>query len=77
MRYEPPAEVYDKLERNFTYHAPKDDQIERYEKLRVLAKELSQFLVENCPFSREQQLALGKVEESIMWANAAIARNES
>lgn len=30
---------------------------------------------ENCPDSREKSLALTKVEEAVMWANASIARN--
>jgi len=29
-----------------------------------------------CPDSREKSVAITKLEESIMWANAAIARNE-
>ena len=29
-----------------------------------------------CPESREKSLAFTKLEECIMWANAAIARNE-
>jgi hypothetical protein len=28
------------------------------------------------PFSREKSLAMTKIEEAMMWANAAIARNQ-
>ena len=33
-------------------------------------------LVDECPDSRELSVALTKLEEAVMWANAAIARNE-
>ncbi len=65
-----------KLNNNFTYHAPKGDQAERYTKLREKAKELATDFVTNCPESRELSLALTYLEQAVMWANAAIARNE-
>lgn len=64
------------LENNFRYHAPKPGQAERYQKIRDKAKELAYLLEEECPGSRERSLALTKLEESVMWANASIARNE-
>lgn len=66
----------DDLEKRFTYHAPKPGQPERYTLLRDKAKEFAQLIYGNTPTSREQSLALTKLEESVMWANAAIARNE-
>jgi hypothetical protein len=64
------------IENNFTYHAPKEGQPQKYEALRNKAKELAYLVDELCPKSREQSLALTKLEESVFWANAAIARNE-
>jgi hypothetical protein len=64
------------LEKNFKYHAPKEGQPQRYETIRDVAKGLAQVIAANCPDSRERSLAITKVEESVMWANAAIARNE-
>jgi hypothetical protein len=64
------------LENNFTYHAPKGDQQRRYEELRSKARSLAQMVMDFCPESRERSLALTKIEESVMWANASIARNE-
>lgn len=66
----------DRIETCFTYHSPKDDQPERYIILRNSAKELAYEIVHYTPHSREQSLALTKLEEAIFWANAAIARNE-
>lgn len=62
--------------RNFTYHPPKDGQPERYNDLRDAARGLADLVNNMCPDSREKSLALTKLEESIMWANASIARNE-
>jgi hypothetical protein len=64
------------IENNFVYHAPKDDQPQRYELLRGTGKNLAIQILQNTPPSREQSLAITKLEEAIFWANAAIARNE-
>lgn len=40
------------------------------------AKELALLVDELCPEGREKSLAITKIEESVMWANAAIARGE-
>ena len=65
-----------RLEKDFTYHAPKGDQPERYTALRKMGKDLAEQIMYKTPQGREQSLALTKLEEAIFWANAAIARNE-
>ena len=62
------------IENNFSYHNPKPGQPERYNQLRDKAKELAYLISEVCPNSRERALALTKLEETSMWANASIAR---
>ena len=64
------------LQKNFIYHAPKNDQQERYEKLRSGFKELARLIIDSTPSSREQSTALTNLETSMFWSNAAIARNE-
>ena len=66
----------DKLISAFTYHAPKPGQPEKYIVLREHAKGLAMLINDNCPDSREKSLAITKLEECVMWANASIARNE-
>lgn len=66
----------EELESRFTYHAPKEGQPERHERIRYKAKMLAAYINEKCPDSREKSLALTKIEEAVMWANASIARNE-
>jgi hypothetical protein len=64
------------LKNNFQYHAPKEDQAERYEAVRAKALELAQCFTALCPSSRELSVALTELETAVMWANASIARNE-
>ena len=61
--------------KRFTYHAPKEGQPAIYTALRDKAKDLALHFAEVVPPSREQSLALTKLEEAVMWANAGIARN--
>lgn len=69
-------ELLRRIENDFTYHPPKDEQIARYKAMRDKALEFAYFIVASTPQSREQSLALTHLEECIMFANAAIARNE-
>jgi hypothetical protein len=64
------------VENRFTYHPPRSEgEVEKYELLRKAGKWLALDILKHTPESREQSLALTKVEEAVMWANAAIARN--
>lgn len=74
--YTPTKHQDDARTRAFTYQPPQPNQPERYTRLRAAAKQLSDLFDCNCPPSRELSLAQTKLEEAIMWANAAIARNE-
>lgn len=64
------------VERTFTYHAPKGDQVERYQRIRDDAKRLALTIQECSPASAEQTLALRDIQRGVMMANAAIAINE-
>ena len=63
------------LEKNFTYHAPTEEQKEIYKTVRKMAHDYAEYIQEVCPQSRELSLALTKLEECVMWANASVARN--
>jgi hypothetical protein len=64
----------ERIENNFMYHAPTEEQTKKYHELREKGKELAYLIEADCPAGREKSLAMTKLEESIMWANAAIAR---
>ena len=64
------------IERNFTYHKPEGACIGRYGEIRAKAKELAYLIDGLCLPGRERSLAMTKLEETVMWANASIARGE-
>ncbi len=66
----------EEIDNIFSYHAPKGDQAARYEAIREHARGLARFINSQCPASREQSLALTSLQQTIMWASAAIAINE-
>lgn len=63
------------LNKRFTYHPVKPGQADVYSNLRGEARALAGHICSVSPLSRERSLALTKLEECIMWANAGIARN--
>ncbi len=66
----------EEIDKNFTYHAPFGDQPDRYVMIRAGGHELATLIDKMVPESREKSLAITNLEQAIMWANAAIARNE-
>ena len=65
----------DELENNFTSHAPKPGQNEKYITIREKAKEFAYLIKELTPQSREQSVAMTNLETAVFWGNSAIARN--
>jgi hypothetical protein len=64
------------LSNRFTYHPPFGDQVERYQALRTLGRELAESIDEICPDSDEKDRALDHLDQVIFLSNAAIARHE-
>ena len=75
-KYKPTPASLKQIENTFIYHTPKEDQPDRYDVIRSTAATLATLILANTPPSREQSLAITNLEQAIMWANAAIARNE-
>ena len=65
----------ERIERDFTYQSPSGGLKQKYIDIRAKAKEFALLIAATTPESREQSLAITALEESVMWANAAIARN--
>ena len=64
------------LENRFMYHKPKSESITlHHEAVRGGCLELSTLINNLVPECREKTLAITKLEEVMMWANAGIARN--
>jgi len=68
--------MLERLKNTFTYHAPREGQPERYQQIRQEGFLFASIICAETPPSREQSLALTKLEEVVFWANAAIARHE-
>lgn len=64
------------IESRFKYHPPKGDQSDTYELIRDVAHDYAKLLEQVCPKGRERSIALTKLEETVMWANASIARDK-
>ena len=62
--------------KRFTYHKPTKEQVPMYERTRNKARELCELINGQCPDNREKSIAITKIEEAVMWANASIARGE-
>lgn len=66
----------DEIKTRFTYHSPKGGQSARYDHIRNTARGLADVINNACPESCEKDIAMARLEEAVMWANAAIARRE-
>ena len=62
--------------RRFNYHPPNTDaKVERHQQVREACRAAAEQVIDATgPPSREQSLAITKLEEAMFWANAAIAR---
>jgi hypothetical protein len=63
------------IDNNFSYHEPTALKSAKYMQLREKGKELAEMINGLCFEGREKSLAMTKLEEAIMWANASIARD--
>ncbi len=69
-------DLKEQIENWFTYHAPKNDQTERYIRIRDAGKAFALEIAECTPGCADRTDAIRKVREAVMTANAAIACNE-
>lgn len=68
----------EEINKRFNYHAPKDGTVVGYhEAIRSTCANAAHWIDQLVPDGREKALALTKIEEAMMWANAGIARNQS
>jgi len=64
------------LDNIFTYHAPHGTQIQRYQMIRDAARDFASLINSQCPESREKIIAITRIQEAVMMANASIAIHE-
>lgn len=66
----------EQLENRYIHHPPKGDQADRYVAIRNQVLETAKVIRDLTPCSAEQTRALNALDDAMMLANAAIARNE-
>lgn len=62
------------IDKRFTYHPPKVENVDKFSAIRTEAREFAKIINSLVPEGREKSLAITKLEEVVMWANAGIAR---
>jgi hypothetical protein len=65
----------DEINKRFDHHPPDKVKAARHEHMRAAYKRLAELVDEELDDTREKSLAMTELETSLMWANAAIARN--
>ena len=65
----------ERIENDFSFHPATPITGPQHEDVRAECKDLAFYLVAACPQSRELSLALTALEETMHWANAAIAKH--
>lgn len=65
---------YEGIDNRIKHHPPSADAITCHQAVRDMARSALVTIQQVCPSSAERTLAERKIEEAMMWANAAIAR---
>ena len=65
------------IEHRFAFHAATtEEKRDAHASVRQACRRLADFINESAPDGREKSLAITHVEEAMLWANAAIARQQ-
>lgn len=65
------------LDNRFSYHGPNEYDKQTHEHVRGYLKDVARVFDSMLPDGREKALAITHLEETMFWANAAIARHPS
>ena len=71
-----PRITRDNVRECFTYHKPDAARAAKHESVNDQTAALAELYMDACPESPEATLAVRKLQEARMWANAAIATNQ-
>lgn len=65
------------IRNRFTYHAPDEVKVAKHSSIRNMCMNLAHNLNDLLPDGREKAIAVKALEDVMMWANAALARQPS
>jgi hypothetical protein len=68
-----PRVTLNNLDDIFKYHAPNEEQVERYARINEATKAFARVILEECPDSRERSIAITDLQLVRMTANMSIA----
>lgn len=66
------CDVY--IQRALTYHKPDLSTVPIFEAIRATAREMARMIFDTVPDGEERHQALLSLEQTVMWANAGVAR---
>lgn len=66
-----------RIDAAFTYHRPTSGDVDSITLIRGDCKDLAESIDQLVPDGREKSVALTKLEEVMMWANAGIVRRHA
>jgi len=66
----------DDITHRFTHHPPTPERVRQHEAVRALLANAAHELNDRLPEGDEKRQALLRLEETLFWANAAIARQK-
>lgn len=70
------TDTEEKILTEWHYHKPNLSQTERFPAINDATREAAKVIMQCCPPSPERTLAIRKLQEARMWANASIVMNE-
>lgn len=70
-------QLLDEWEWNLSHHTPTPEGVAKILRFREKVKELAELIIELAPDCRERDEALRELELCLLYANQAIARNET
>jgi hypothetical protein len=68
-----PMSQEERIAELFKYHAPREDQLPKYDAIRTAAKHFAEILLKNTTYGKDQEAALSKLRVAVMLANASVA----
>ena len=67
------AEQEAELDHAYGYHAPRPEQVTKYQAINDAAKAFERVVLENCPSSADRTFATRQIRDARMTANRSIA----
>lgn len=68
-------DIHERIDNDFSFHPATEETGPKHDSVRQIVRDAAHALADVVPTGRERSVALTKLEEAMMWANAGIARS--